>query len=70
MSLQSKIHQPSWNSLVISPTTAVDVHSLCLYAGVDDIYFALKDRQHRLRMAHREGEIGSGGREKEGLGCK
>ena len=44
-SLQSTIHQHSWNSLVITPTTTVDVHSSCVYAGVDGIYFALKDRQ-------------------------
>ena len=25
-------HQNSWNSLVITPTTTVDVHSLCFYA--------------------------------------
>ena len=45
VSLQSKNHQNSWNSLVITPTTTVDVHSSCLYAGVDGINFALKDRQ-------------------------
>ena len=43
--LQSKNHQNSWNSLVITPTTTVDCHSSCLYAGVDGIYFALKDHQ-------------------------
>ena len=47
VSLQYKNHQNSWNSLVITPTTTVDVHSSCLYAGVDDINFAVKDRQHR-----------------------
>jgi hypothetical protein len=31
---------------VITLITTVDVHSSCLYAGVDGIYFALKDRQH------------------------
>ena len=46
MFLQSKNHQNSWNSLVITPTTIVDVHSSCLYAGVDGINFAVKDRQH------------------------
>ena len=45
VSLQSTIHQHSWNSLVITPTTTVDIHFSCLYAGVDGIYFALKDRQ-------------------------
>ena len=45
VSLQSTIHQHSWNSLVITPTTTIDVHSLCFYAGVDSIYFALKDHQ-------------------------
>ena len=43
--LQTKNHQNLWNSLVITPTTTVDVHSSCLYAGVDGIYFALKDHQ-------------------------
>ena len=43
--LKSTIHQHSWNSLVITPTTTVDVHSSCLYAGVDGIYFVLKDRE-------------------------
>ena len=45
VSLQSKNHQNSWNSLVTTPTTTIDVHSSCLYAGVDGINFALKDRQ-------------------------
>ena len=45
--LKLTIHQHSWNLLVITPTTTVDVHSSCLYAGVDVIYFALKDRQQR-----------------------
>ena len=45
VSLQSKNHQNSWNSLVIIPTTTVDVHSSCLYAGVDDINFTVKDHQ-------------------------
>ena len=45
VSLQSTIHQHSWNSLVITPTATVDVHFSCLYAGVDGIYFILKDRQ-------------------------
>ena len=43
--LQIIIHQSSWNSFVITPTTTIDVHSSCLYAGIDGIYFALKDRQ-------------------------
>jgi hypothetical protein len=29
----------------ISPTTSVDVHYLCVHAGVDDIYFAFKSCQ-------------------------
>ena len=45
MSLQSTIHQHSWNLLVIILTTTVDVHFSCLYAGVDGIYFALNSRQ-------------------------
>ena len=45
VSLQSTIHQHSWNSLVITPTTTVDVHSSCLYAGVDCIYFGFNSRQ-------------------------
>ena len=45
VSLQSTIHQHSWNSLVITPTTTVDVHFSCLYAGVDGIYFGLNSRQ-------------------------
>ena len=45
VSLQSKNHQNSWNSLVITPTTTVDVHFSCLYAGVDGIYFGLNSRQ-------------------------
>ena len=32
---------------MITLITTVDVHSSCLYAGVDDINFAVKDRQHR-----------------------
>ena len=44
--LQIIIHQSSWNSLVITPTTTVDVHLSCLYAGVDSIYFGLNSRQH------------------------
>jgi len=44
-SLQSTIHQHSWNLLVITPPTIVDVHSLCFYEGVDAIYFALNSRQ-------------------------
>ena len=47
VSLQSKNHQNSWNSLVITPTTTIDVHSSCLYAGVDGINFAVKDHQQR-----------------------
>ena len=43
--LQSKNHKNLWNSLVITPTTIVDVHSSCLYAGVDGINFAVKDCQ-------------------------
>ena len=50
VSLQSTIHQHSWNSLVITPTTTVDVHFLCLYAGVDGIYFGLNSRQHLALM--------------------
>jgi len=34
VSLQSTIHQHSWNSLVITPTTTIVVHSSCLYAGI------------------------------------
>ena len=45
VSLQLTIHQHSWNSLVITPTTTVDVHSLCFYARVDSIYFTLKEHQ-------------------------
>ena len=44
VSLQSIIHQHSWNSLVITPTTTVDLHSLSVYAGVDVIYFVLNSR--------------------------
>ena len=47
VSLQSKNHQSSWNLLVITPTTTVDVHSSCLYAGVDGINFALKDHHQQ-----------------------
>jgi len=35
---------------LITPTTTVDVHSLC--AGVDGIYFALKDRQQCHHKRH------------------
>ena len=55
VSLQSKNHQNSWNSLVITPTTTIVVHSSCLYAGIDGIYFALKDSQQvppHLMFAH------------------
>ena len=45
VSLQSTIHQHSWNSLVITPTTTVDVLFSCLYTGVDGIYFGLNSRQ-------------------------
>ena len=44
--LLSTIRQHLWNSLVITPTTNVGVHSLIVYAGVGDIYFALDSRQH------------------------
>jgi hypothetical protein len=44
--LKSMVHQHLWNSLVITPTTNVDVHYLCVHAGVDGIYFAFKSRQH------------------------
>ena len=47
VSLQSKNHQNSWNSLVITPTSIVDVHSSCLYVGVDGINFAVKDHQQQ-----------------------
>ena len=53
--LQTKNHQNSWNSLVITPTTIVDVHSSCLYAGVDGINFAFKYHQQvppHLIFAH------------------
>ena len=43
--LQSIIHQHSWNLLVITPTTTVGVHFLCLCARVDGIYFGLNSRQ-------------------------
>ena len=46
LSLQSTVHQSSWNLLEITPTTTVDAHFLCFYAGIDGKYFALKDRQH------------------------
>ena len=46
VSLQSIIHQNSWNSLVITPITTVDVHFSCLYAGVDGINFGLNSHQH------------------------
>ena len=45
VSMQSTIHQHSWNSLVITPTTNVDVHFSCHYAGVDGIYSGLNSRQ-------------------------
>ena len=45
VSLQSTIHQHLWNLLVITPTTTVDLHFSCLYAGVDSIYFGLNSRQ-------------------------
>ena len=41
VSLQSTIHQHSWNLLVLTPTTTVDVHFSYLYAGVDGIFFKL-----------------------------
>ena len=43
--LKLTIHQHSWNLLVITPTTTVDVPFLYLYAGVDGIYFGLNCRQ-------------------------
>ena len=49
VSLHSIIYQHSWNSLVITPTTTVDVHFLCLYAEVDGIYFRLNSRQQRCQ---------------------
>ena len=45
VSLQSTIHQHLWNLLVITPTTTVNVHFSCLYAGVDGIYFGLNSHQ-------------------------
>ena len=54
VSLQLTIHQYSWNLLVITPTTTVDVHSSYLYAGVEGIYFALKDHQQRAHSAGRQ----------------
>jgi hypothetical protein len=39
------VHQHLWNSLVTTPTTTVDVHSLCAHAGVDGINFVLKSYQ-------------------------
>jgi hypothetical protein len=45
MDLHTNIHQHSWNSLVITPTTAVNVHLLCVYAGVDSLNLVLKSHQ-------------------------
>jgi hypothetical protein len=41
------VRQHLWNSIVLTSATTVDVHSLCVHAGVDGIDFVLRSRQQR-----------------------